>query len=544
MSDASAFSDFPAVRCPAGVFRGISTGGVDRFAGIPYALPPVGALRFMPAVPLVPGALEHDAKQFGPASAQVFDPLEGAIEEYGEADTGKAWVGSEDSLTLNIWRPARRDCTCPVVIWIHGGANWLESSRFSLYDGFRFTEDGLVFVSLNYRLGVFGFLDLSVIGGPAEAHSNGLTDQLAAIQWVAANIEAFGGDPANITLMGNSAGSMDISWHLASGRLPEGVRRVVMSSGVASAAGLGRGDNGSSHQPAEGRRRAAEFLANMGYTSFSQLQVASTDEILTRQSALPSSAAGLPGTDTLFYPRVGAYSALDPFDAAAAGMMRGREIILGFTAFEMGLWLLWDDDFDKRTPEWAAADQVPDVPETVRDTLPELYRRWLPTETDGRRAMHMVGDAVFVMPTFWFADLLAQNGATVFTYRFDWQVDDRMGALHAADLPFLFGCQNSASGEALIGRAENDRDRAGRDRISAAMRGAILGFARSEVPEVEGRLWTAYTTDRRTTLLFDIVSVEAEDPVAERRCWWTRTVLPAALGGGRRTAEDHWQAAP
>ncbi len=124
-----------------------------------------------------------------------------------------------------------------MLIWVHGGANWLGSSRFATYHGTRLAAEGAVVVSLNYRLGIFGFLDLSPIGGPTEAHSHGLTDQMAAIEWVADNIAAFGGEPANITLMGNSAGAMNVSWHLASGRLPVGVRRIFLSSGVASAAG-------------------------------------------------------------------------------------------------------------------------------------------------------------------------------------------------------------------------------------------------------------------------------------------------------------------
>ncbi len=218
--------DRPVVDCPAGRLRGRHVEGVDRFAGIPYAHPPLGARRFAPAEPLAGWEGELDAADFGPASAQIFDPNEGSLDEFGEAGPAKGWVGSEDSLTLNIWRPSGTTGGLPVLIWVHGGANWLGSSRFATYHGTRLAKEGAVVVSLNYRLGIFGFLDLSPIGGPPDAHSHGLTDQLAAIEWVVANIAAFGGDPANITLMGNSAGAMNVSWHLASGRLPEGVRRV------------------------------------------------------------------------------------------------------------------------------------------------------------------------------------------------------------------------------------------------------------------------------------------------------------------------------
>lgn len=145
--------------------------------------------------------------------------------------TRRVWVGDKDSLTLNIWRASGPPSPRPVIIWIHGGANWLETSRCTCCDGTEIARLGTIFVSLNYRVGIFGFLDLSPIGGPPEAHSDGLTDQMAAINWVVDNIAAFGGDRGNITLMGNSAGSIDISWHIASGRLPKGVRRVVSPAG-------------------------------------------------------------------------------------------------------------------------------------------------------------------------------------------------------------------------------------------------------------------------------------------------------------------------
>jgi para-nitrobenzyl esterase len=356
---------------------------------------------------------------------------------------------------------------------------------------------------------------------------------LAAIRWVAANIEAFGGDPANMTLMGNSAGAMDASWLLASGRLPTGIRRLVLSSGVASAAGLGRGDAGSAHDPAEGRRRAASFLVALGFKTYEDLWSASTDEILARQAALIPPAEGLPEGDRLFYACTGSFSPRDPFDAAAAGMARGLDVMIGFTAFEMGLWLLWDEMFDARSPEWAARTQLPHVPDSLRDALPDLYRRWLPDESEGRLAMHMVGDAVFAMPAIFLADLLSRNGANVFLYRFDWQVDARFGAAHAFDLPFLFGLQGTASAEQLIGPARDAKDRDARKVLSDMFGKALHGFATNGRPEIAGQKWQRYETDRRMTALLDATPRQVPDPLADRRSWWTSHVLPRALGGGR-----------
>lgn len=265
--------------------------GIARFLGVPYAEPPLGANRFRPTVPVKPWDGIRDAVSFGHASAQVFDPHEAPYEEFVDAPEAVAptWVGSEDSLTLNIWTPKPDDKKRPVLVWIHGGANWLESSRLSAYHGDRFVARGdVVFISLNYRLGVFGFLDLSVVGGEdfAGSHSNGLRDQMTALLWIKENIAAFGGDPDNITLMGESAGSIDISWHMTTGRLDGLVRRLVMMSGVGGARGFGHDHARSGHSEAVGRERAQEFLTRIGVTSIADLQALGTGEILERQAAV------------------------------------------------------------------------------------------------------------------------------------------------------------------------------------------------------------------------------------------------------------------
>jgi para-nitrobenzyl esterase len=515
----------PVATCPAGTVQGIATDGVQRFAGIPYARPPVGPLRFAACQPLDGWTGTLDASRFGPASAQVFDPQEGSFEDFGETDAepGRRWVGSEDSLTLNIWRPERANGPLPVVIWIHGGANWLGASRVGFYDGTALARQGVIFVSMNYRLGVFGFLDLSPIGGPDQAHSNGLTDQLAAIDWVVANIASFGGDASNITLMGNSAGSIDISWHIASGRLPKAIRRVVMSSGVGSASGLGWDGTASAHAPEEGRRRAAALLAELGFTTFADLQAASTREILTRHAETFGPGAGLPDMDTLFYPRTGDYAALDPFAAAAHGAGRDLQVMIGFTAYEMGLWLSWDDAFDQRPPEWAAG-HAPFVPKAAQSALPDLYRQWLPEATDGQLSMHIVGDVVFALPSLWYADLMTAAGATVHAYRFDWQVDDRLGALHAADIAFFLGVQDSPAAEWLIGTAGEP----GRSTLGRTMTGAVATFAATGIPVVDGTPWPVYGLDRHM-MLFNTACRVVADPIRDRRVWWTDTVLPPDL---------------
>src|SRR5262249_35186607 len=148
---------------------------------------------------------------------------------------------------------------------IHGGANWLESSRLDIYHGDQFVErDDVIFVSLNYRLGIFGFLDISEIAGSAYSgsHSNGLRDQRLALQWIKENARAFGGDPDNVTVRGESAGSIDISWHLSGGHLAGIARRVVLMSGVAGLSGLSGGFE-EEFTEFHARHRARAFLERM-----------------------------------------------------------------------------------------------------------------------------------------------------------------------------------------------------------------------------------------------------------------------------------------
>lgn len=523
-----ASQDAVFVTCPAGTLAGLSCEGIDRFLGIPYALPPVGERRFSPAVPQSSWAGILHADRFGPASAQVFDPHEATRSDFGEPDADSSWVGSEDSLTLNIWRPAEASAL-PVIIWIHGGANWLESSRLPIYDGTRIARDGAVVVSLNYRLGIFGFLDLSPIGGPAGGHSHGLTDQLAAIDWVVANISAFGGDPRNITLMGESAGSMNIGWLLASGRLPTNVRRLVLMSGVGSVVGLGHDGKRSAHDAREGTERATAFLAALGFDSFDRLAAASTADILTRHADLAARSSILFDMDTLFYPRTGEFAPVDPFTAARQGAGAGRDVMIGFTDYEMGLWLLWDEELDRRPPEWAA-ERAPFLPDAARSGLADRYRGWFAHEDEGVLGMHMLGDIMFAMPSIWMADMLAEHGR-VFAYRFDWKADPRRRALHAADQAFLFGRQDTAAGEMLLGAARDEQDALVRERIGVAMRHALTAFVADGDPGTPQQPWPAWN-DARSMLLFDDEVRIAQDPMHERRLWWTANILPASLGGG------------
>ena len=189
-----------------GRLNGASRNGIERFLNIPFAAAPVADMRWRPpgAAPTRSGV--RDATAFGPSCPQ---PVRPAIVAGGVADRQ-----SEDCLQLNIWRPASAT-RLPVMVWLHGGAHVIGSGTFPAFDGSQLARDGVIVVTINYRLGALGYFAHPALTAEAAASETpignyGLMDQIAALEWVRANIAAFGGDPARVTVFGESAGAIDI----------------------------------------------------------------------------------------------------------------------------------------------------------------------------------------------------------------------------------------------------------------------------------------------------------------------------------------------
>jgi para-nitrobenzyl esterase len=200
----------PVVNAPAGPVRGIAADGLQIFRGIPYAQPPVGWLRWKPPLAIKPWKTPRDATAFGPVCVQP-KSRPGSI--YAEDYPAM----SEDCLSLNVWSSAKA-ARAPVILWIHGGSLTSGASSETMYDGAAMARKGVVVVSINYRLGVLGYLahpELSRESSSGVSGNYGLLDQIAALQWAKANIAAFGGDPANVTIMGESAGALSVMYLMA-----------------------------------------------------------------------------------------------------------------------------------------------------------------------------------------------------------------------------------------------------------------------------------------------------------------------------------------
>jgi len=213
-----------------GAVRGVAEDGLMKFRGIPYARPPVGSLRFRPPEPCPAWADVRDGTRFGPSAPQN-GALIGPLMSLGIGRT------AEDCLYLNVWTPAADARRRPVLVWIHGGAFILGSGSQMLYDGTALARRGdVVVVTVNYRLGTLGFLRLRDRFGPRlpASGNEGLLDQIAALEWVRDEIAAFGGDPGNVTLFGESAGAMSCASLLASPRAGGLFHRAILQSGAAN----------------------------------------------------------------------------------------------------------------------------------------------------------------------------------------------------------------------------------------------------------------------------------------------------------------------
>ena len=525
----------PMINTSTGWIAGIvdATRNQERFLGIPYAEAPIGEHRFKAPVLRHPWTGVFDASRFGAAAPQVFDPCEGSYEEFtgltSEAP-GSAWVGSEDCLTLNVWRRVNGAEGKPVLVWIHGGANWLESSRLDIYHGDQFVgREDVIFVSMNYRLGIFGFLDITEIAGSdyKGGHSNGLRDQRLALRWIKDNVAAFGGDPENITVMGESAGSIDISWHLSGGYLDGIAKRVILMSGIASLPGLS-GTFEEEFTEAHARRRCSEFLERMGINSAKDLLNSSTDQLMTKVVDVAWSSETLFDMDSLFWPRAEeACSNKHPYAAIRESKRNGIDVMLGCTGYEMGLWLNWDKELDRRGLQWAA-EKLRHLTDDQRRVCISSYRKWFPKEDDGRIGMRLLGDSIFLMPTLWFAEELTRRGENVWLYQFDKISDERRGALHAADQAYLFDKRATFAGRQLVPEPMGETEISQQSALTSAMQDAVLAFARTGSPNQSKNsslpFWPNYDLETRRQMSFDTVCSIVSDPAEKRREWWTSAV--------------------
>jgi para-nitrobenzyl esterase len=468
----------PVVRIDSGRIRGAALAdpaGVRVFRGIPYAAPPVGELRWRPPRAVRPWQGVRDCTEFAPICPQ---PKKKILREI----TGPR---SEDCLSLNIWTAGRAGDKRPVMVWIHGGGFTTGAGSLPHYDGRQFAASGAVLVTINYRLGPFGFMAhpaLSAESATETSGNYGLMDQVAALEWVKRNIAAFGGDPGNVTIFGESAGSVSVGCLLVCPAAEGLFHRAILQSGapIGLRTPLRGGKAGKSAEEAGvdlARRLGIDRPAGDDADTAAALRAVEPGELL--EAAGPR--VGLFGKGDKYWPCVdGHVLPGEPADLLAAGRHHDVPVMIGTNADEGTLFLRQLPIRRRRGYELLVRRIWPASGEAILDMFPAEKDEDVP-----RRLAEVVTVAIFVAPTRRTARWLAEQDSPVWLYHFTRVSPGArrrgLGATHGIEIFYVFKTLRP------FGNEKADRD------LAETMHRSWLRFARTGDPNGEGLpRWPAY----------------------------------------------------
>jgi para-nitrobenzyl esterase len=491
-----------------GPVTGTDSEGLCVFKGLPFAAPPVGENRWAAPQPVADWSEPRDATEFGSQSLQSATPMAAM---FGGVQEQIAFA--EDCLSLNIWTPACDAAARPVMVWIHGGAFILGSGSSPMYDGEAFARRGVVLVSINYRLGALGFLRLNDItkGAIPSTGNEGLLDQIAALRWVSENIAAFGGDPSNVTIFGESAGAMSVGSLMAMEEAQPLYDKAIPQSGACHTA-----------SPVERANQVAELtLDKLGVApdDTEALIGATSEEILKAQEAVLAELS-ITGSQRIkgmpYQPVVdGAQLTELPIESIRSGSARGKAVLVGNTLEEMKLFTaMTPGPSDLTGLREALSESFSDAESEhlIDGYRSELEDRNVPAEP-ADIACAISTDRMFRMPGVRLAEAQLAHSKRVFMYLFDWRTEFmNMGACHALELAFVFGTHHHARLEPFFGGAKP-----GADELSDAMLSAWTSFATTGSPGGEDVPNYAHN---RATLIFGANNTVEEDPHSRQRALW------------------------
>ncbi|MCC2033811.1 carboxylesterase/lipase family protein [Microbacterium allomyrinae] len=426
-------ADAPHAAVSSGAVRGVSEDGIDRFLAIPYAAPPVGERRFRPPAP--PGAWdgERDASAFGATAPQA--PYPPALAGY----LPTVEVAGDDFLTVNVWTPADRGAEpLAVLVFVHGGALTRGSAALTAYDGASFARHGIVFVSVQYRLGQEGFAVLDDV-----PQNLGVLDQEAALRWVRREVAAFGGDPARITVMGHSAGANTLTALLALPHAAELFDRAILQSGPLVA-----------HKRDKAARMTREIAKRLGVEpTRAGFDSVAPSELVQAHALISAGASPLGGGPSVALAVGGDAVPLNPLDALLAGAGRGIPVLIGSTSEEYRLWLVPSGAVNRVTRlTLALARLAARVPARVV----RAHRRRRSAASPGEILGQVVTDMLLRAPITRFADSRADaavaDASPTWVYEFRWRSPvGGLGAAHGMELGFVFDGLGTADAIALGG---------------------------------------------------------------------------------------------
>jgi para-nitrobenzyl esterase len=445
----------PLVHLASGTLEGTMSGEIAVFKGIPFAQPPVGPLRWRPPQPDAPWSGIRDATKPSRPCMQSLQGVDSFIAPlaaaYGVTYSPQQLDPSEDCLYLNVWTPQLKPGVhLPVMVWLHGGSNRIGSGTEPAYDGASLASRGVIVVTVNYRLGVMGFFAHPELTAESPHHSSGnygLLDQIEALRWVKQNIAQFGGDPENVTLFGESAGSVDATTLMASPLAASLFRRVIAESGPAF--GLGPSQNlarmellGAAVGKEAGGQPGSELtvLRKLPAAQIAQIQ---SNLIASRFKGYDPNASI---ADGWVLPQ-------SPAKAFALGKIQQVDLLAGLNAREFSAFRIGAAAAAKKSPQPANKPSVTEQLKQFADVARPLYGDWTDTAVatyavqilfHGAPAIDQASnDIVAACPIGAEAALTTNTGRRAFVYRFDRSIpgkgESELGAFHSVELPYVFG---------------------------------------------------------------------------------------------------------
>ncbi len=481
------------VTTPSGRLAGGMEGGVRVFRGVPFAEPPVGPLRFRAPVSVRPWVGVREATQFRSAAMQ-------------EPHGGIAL--SEDCLYLNVWAPVGNG-PFPVFVWIHGGGYTGGEAFAPIFDGTGFAQSGIVLVTVAYRLGVFGYMDLEPLlgAGYADSANNGTRDMVAALAWVHANIAAFGGDPGRVTVGGESAGAKSVAALMT---IPEA---AGLFQGAVSESGGGERVFPRAVAARVAGEYAAAWTADGG--AVEALRTAEAARLIAVQERyLQGTALHFP-----FRVEVGALPGRallpeSPIAAMQAAGWKGKRLLIGTNRDESALFV------GSKPSGVVTANELGNLPLEVFERVYARYPAVYGASAGGagemtvsQREIQALTAEEYWVPSVRVADANARSGGATWMYRLDFaRTEGRMAgeAFHSEDLGFLWDKLS-----------KEERGEAGAVGLARAMHAAWVAFVKGGAPAAEGLPeWPRYDAGERPTMILNRASrVERRPAEAELRVW-------------------------